>query len=474
MSPDDLRQGSGIERYLQRTQPIVLHCAANLSFRPTATAEPWRSNVEGTAALLDLCRRSGLSQLHLISTAFVCGRRQGRIDEEDLERGQEFHNSYEQSKFEAERLVRRAGPITATIYRPAIIVGDSQTGRTPTFTGLYRFLELAHRLAERPGADGRRRLPLRLPLSGDSPCHLVCVDWVSRAIIGLLDRPQWHGRTFHLTGTAPVPARLIRDVAVEVFGFDGVQMVGPHGWNNSSHLEETFWEGVQEYWPYLAGTPAFTDYHLRAALPHLPAPVIDRLLLGRLFRFAANEWRVVSGGWREPKCQVLSTQYPVLSTQYSVSATPPDAPRPSSPTTHHPPPIADYIERIFPHQARKSALARTAGLDLVVSFDIQGSGGGQWSCEWSAGELHQVGRGLSDRARVVYRLDVTTFAAIVAGRLSPQQAFFERAIEVTGDLETALKLAVLFDWFLKESPGERCADMEVTHESSHRPPALHC
>ena len=113
-----------------------------------------RTNVGGTAALLDLCRRIGLPRFHLVSTAFVCGRCRGRICEEDLDLGQEFHNPYEQSKFEAERLVRQADGIEPTIYRPAVIVGDSRTGQTSTFTGLYRVLEMAVRLAEPPGPAG--------------------------------------------------------------------------------------------------------------------------------------------------------------------------------------------------------------------------------------------------------------------------------------------------------------------------------
>jgi len=437
LSPDGTGLSPADERRLRQTRPIVLHCAANLSFRATPQGEPTRTNVGGTAVLLELCRRASLSRFHLVSTAFVCGRRQGCIGEEDLDQGQDFHNPYEQSKFAAEQLVRQAAGIEPTIYRPAVIVGDSRTGRTTTFTGLYRILELAVRLAEPPDRTGFRRLSLRLPLLGDEPCHLVPVDWVSRAIVELLGRPEWHRRTFHLTGPAAT-TRLIRDVAVEVLRLTGVRLVGPEGWSDPSHLEQAFWEGVQEYWPYLTGTPNFDERNTRTALPDLPPPLIDRPLLRRLFRFAED----ANWGHRTRR------------------------PAPSESA------CADYIERTFPQQARQSRLAQAAGLDLVVAFDVRGAGGGQWSCEWVEGEFREVRRGLSDRARVVYHLDTQTFEAVIAGRLSPQQAFFDRCLEVTGDLETALKLAVLFDYFLKESPQERHADMEGSHGSSRRPPAV--
>jgi predicted lipid carrier protein YhbT len=113
---------------------------------------------------------------------------------------------------------------------------------------------------------------------------------------------------------------------------------------------------------------------------------------------------------------------------------------------------ARYIEQVFPRQAQSSRLARTAKLNLVVSFDIAGPGGGQWSCRWTQGELAYVNRGLEEAAEVCYQTDTATFQSLLNGRQSPQQAFFDQRITVTGNLETALKLAHLFDQFLQENP----------------------
>ena len=71
-----------------------------------------------------------------------CSRREGVIREDELEAGQTFKNTYEQSKFRAEWLVKdfscRYG-LQATIYRPSIIIGSSLTGQTTSFTG-YNYL----------------------------------------------------------------------------------------------------------------------------------------------------------------------------------------------------------------------------------------------------------------------------------------------------------------------------------------------
>ena len=68
------------------------------------------------------------------------------------------------------------------------------------------------------------------------------------------------------------------------------------------------------------------------------------------------------------------------------------------------------------------------------------------------GELQYVRPGLEHQADVTYHTDTNTFAAVLRGRLTPQEAFFEQRVAITGDLETALKLAVLFAQFLRDNP----------------------
>ena len=149
-------------RWLGRHCRAVIHSAANLSFRKTPDGEPWRTNVDGTKSLLALCREAGLLEWHQVSTAFVCGRRSGIIAEEDRDDSQGFHTPYEESKCQAEELVARPLGSRATIYRPAIIVGDSRTGHTSSFNGLYRFLQLAVRLASANSMNGRSALAASL------------------------------------------------------------------------------------------------------------------------------------------------------------------------------------------------------------------------------------------------------------------------------------------------------------------------
>jgi thioester reductase-like protein len=417
---DNVGLGVTDRRWVARNVRAVVHAAANLSFHATTDGEPWRTNVDGTANLL----RLGVSQWHLVSTAFVCGRRQGVIAEDDTSLSGPFNNVYEHSKAEAERIVRSAPGIRTSVYRPAVIVGDSRTGYTSSYLGLYRFLELAARLAGSPSSP--RRLPLRLPLDGDEPVNLVCVDWVSRAIASLIASPAWLGRTFHLVPREPVRARLIHDVAAAVLGIEGTQLGHPSA-ATPNGIEAAFLDGVRQYWSYLGAAAMFRDDNIRAAVPHLPPPRIDRAVLLRQIRFAvANNW-----GRGRTICPGTAASADRRCRQ--------------------------YFEQSFPEQARQSGLARAVGLDILVGFDIKGPGGGQWSCEWRRGEFLGVCPGVAPAATVVYRTDRTVFDAILDARFTPQQAFFDQRIKITGDIETALKLAVLFEQFLAENavPGRR-------------------
>lgn len=134
----------------------LLNNAASLTFRGTRReAEPWLTNVTGTGHVLSLARETGLRHVHHVSTAYVCGLRSGVVREDELDVGQSFVNDYERTKVEGERLVRAAAaPVggfldTATIYRPSIIVGDSTTGWTSTYHGLFAALRLGHTLLTR-------------------------------------------------------------------------------------------------------------------------------------------------------------------------------------------------------------------------------------------------------------------------------------------------------------------------------------
>jgi thioester reductase-like protein len=181
------------------------HLAARTRL-PTPRAEVRRTHVEGTRNVLELCRAAPrLWRLNHFSTAYVSGDRVGVILEDELSTGQRFHNPYEETKYQAELLVRRAqSSIPATIYRPSIVVGDSRTGEIDRFEGPYA---LAILLVASP-------LSVPLPLPGDAvaPLNVVPVDFVVDAARSIAKNPAGAGRTVHLVDPSPLSARRVYEM----------------------------------------------------------------------------------------------------------------------------------------------------------------------------------------------------------------------------------------------------------------------
>src|SRR3954454_15704617 len=141
----DPRLGLAPQSYTDVTESLVAvhHLAAVYDLAVGAPLAE-RVNVAGTQHVLDLCTRAPhLERLHHVSTAFVAGTRSGLVFESELAMDQAFKNHYESTKFAAEVLVRAAmDRVPATVYRPAIVVGDSRTGETQKFDGPYFLLRL--------------------------------------------------------------------------------------------------------------------------------------------------------------------------------------------------------------------------------------------------------------------------------------------------------------------------------------------
>jgi len=98
-------------------------------------------NVDGTARVLDFAveaqAREGLDRFLHVSTAYVCGRYEGTFRERQLDAGQTFRNTYEETKADAEQIVTLARELGPAIARPSIVVGESDSGWTPAFNVLY-------------------------------------------------------------------------------------------------------------------------------------------------------------------------------------------------------------------------------------------------------------------------------------------------------------------------------------------------
>ncbi|MFE3178246.1 SDR family oxidoreductase [Amycolatopsis sp. NPDC059090] len=156
-----------------------------------------RANVDGTQNVLDLAADLNVGCLHHVSSVAVAGDHEGLFTEDMFDVGQRLITPYHRTKFEAEKLVRDQHEVPWRVYRPAIVVGDSQTGEMDKIDGPYYLFPAISRLAGLPD------IPSAGPDLGDT--NVVPVDYVAKALLELVTTPGLDGRAFHLVNPEPQP-----------------------------------------------------------------------------------------------------------------------------------------------------------------------------------------------------------------------------------------------------------------------------
>jgi long-chain acyl-CoA synthetase len=274
----------------------VVHCAATVSFGLSLRASR-ATNVGGTRRMLEFANRcdthGGLRRFSYISTAYVAGVHPGCFSEDDLDVEQRFRNPYEQSKYEAERLVERwRGRLPITVMRPSIIVGERDTGWTTSFNVLYWPL--------RAFARGAYAV---LPAHRDAPVDIVSVDYVADAVFALSQARETEGATFHLTaGRHASSVGELVELASEFFRRPRPRLVHPTLYRRLVHpvltratTDEQHRRALARselYFPYFAMSVHYDDRRSRVALRGAdikPSPL--RTYFDQLAQFAvAADW----------------------------------------------------------------------------------------------------------------------------------------------------------------------------------------
>ena len=281
----------------------IIHSAAILEFYGEDRAgEPWRTNLGGTKNMIELCRELDIRDIHYVSTAYVAGLQSERAMEDSLNVGQSFRNDYEESKFLAEQCVREIDFADhITVYRPAVISGDSVTGYTNTYHGIYLYLRLMAMMipAVPPGEDGIRRTPIRLQMTGDEKRNIIPVDWVSAVMVRIFETPEARDGTYHMAPDKPLTSGELISFCGEYFNSEGAIFCGhnPEKYEEVSRednedqwmFERLLTENMGTYQPYERSDNTFDMTNTKRIAGDIVCPEIDRTVIHRYLDYGNSD-----------------------------------------------------------------------------------------------------------------------------------------------------------------------------------------
>lgn len=267
----------------------LLHSAASTRLHLDEFGEPIKTNLGSAQALRNLVERKPM-KVHMISTAYVCGLVQGEtVFEVNHPRG-DFVNVYEESKWEAEQIWNGE----ATLLRPSIIVGDSDTGRCTSFSGWYILVQAAHlmdRLMRETPLSDRLNLNLNIPADPKGTTNLIPVDYVAEAAVRLIENPAHHRKIFHLTHPAPPRHDWSLDFVSRRFNLGGLNFAGPGApfTQPRNQIERMVWRQMQTILFHFANNPVFDRTNIDASGIDVEVPPISEDYLNKLIDYAIEQ-----------------------------------------------------------------------------------------------------------------------------------------------------------------------------------------
>ncbi|HSX93850.1 MAG TPA: SDR family oxidoreductase [Hydrogenophaga sp.] len=149
-------------------------------------------NIDGTRHTLELAKAIGAGHFHHVSSIAAAGLYEGVFREDMFEEAENIDHPYFMTKHESEKLVRAENKLAWTVYRPAMVVGDSQSGEMDKIDGPYYFFKLIQRM--------RQILPPWMPSIGleGGRINIVPVDFVVNALDHIAHGERKGGECFHL------------------------------------------------------------------------------------------------------------------------------------------------------------------------------------------------------------------------------------------------------------------------------------
>jgi len=291
LNAPDLRLDFVSRKDYSPAETTLFHVAGDTRFTPPDPALQRQVNVQAAVQVINALKGKIATAIH-VSTAYVAGNRTGLIRESELDCGQEFRNSYEKSKFDAEVLLTehcRRQDVALVIVRPGIITNDRESGRASTFTHLNALVEVISRIQDHYHLADGQVVSERIRLMADPAArpNLAPVDSIIPPLLQIAESAAAWGKTFHLCHPQPQSNVQLVELISEVFKVKGklaleylASIPRP-----MSRTEEMILRSLKPYGPYLNSRCEFDLSQSRSIVPdydshftQLDVPYIQKIV----------------------------------------------------------------------------------------------------------------------------------------------------------------------------------------------------
>jgi len=149
-------------------------------------------NIEGTRNTVEFAKAIDAGHFHHVSSIAAAGLYEGVFREDMFDEAENYEHPYFLTKHESEKIVRKECKVPWSVYRPAMVVGDSRTGEMDKIDGPYYFFKLIQRM--------RQILPPWMPAVGleGGRVNIVPVDFVVDALDHISHKADINKRCYHL------------------------------------------------------------------------------------------------------------------------------------------------------------------------------------------------------------------------------------------------------------------------------------
>jgi thioester reductase-like protein len=279
------------------TTGSIIHCAASLNRK--SERQCLNVNLRGGLEVIQLGRRAqnrnGLRRYSHVSTVAVAGTRRNEVVTEDvaIDWARSDYDPYARTKKFGEHMLHQLlTDVPRTVFRPAIVLGDSRRPETSQFDMVQAFDMLVRLLV--------------LPLRPRDKIDIVPANYVSKAIVTIHQKDEPAHGIYHLSsGTGSQTYQELTDALAKTGGWrrpvywPGIGGMFSRTMNRISRGKGALAHGaslLKVFWPYLDWNTVFDNSRVVAELGEAPAKfstyALPLLKFSRenKFRYPAKPW----------------------------------------------------------------------------------------------------------------------------------------------------------------------------------------